>query len=644
MKHPRKITSSALAVLLAAVVLASLPACAKKPAWSAKNDRLIEEGSLAVRTRGDVPGRGSVPSLPDGAVTGLDSRPEVQLAPGVKARMYWGKGNLVARLTLEPNASLHRETLPAERIMIVMKGEVGQLLGGTSVVMRAVPREEPDGTHGGTPRNDFVLLEKGAENALQAGPAGAEIIEVYWPVRADYLAKAGVTDAPAAPRASFLVAPTVPAGTIMDLHDIQFTELQPGANARLIGGHGAQLSFLRMDPGMTFAAHLHPEEQLMCVLRGGMDELIQDAWAPMAAGDLLYLPAPMVHGGKVGDRGCDVLDVFYPPRPDYMAKKEAREAAFHAVIPAEAKPDLFVDGAKQDPGLTFNEGPKWLDGKLYLSSMFFDQNWNGDPRKGVTVEVDGDGTYRYISKGLQTNGLLPLSNGNLAVCDMFGHRIVEMTVKGRIVRTLAAAFEDRPLDGPNDLVADAAGGIYFTDPQFTAEAKKSQPGRAVYYLTPRGKILRIIPANEFAMPNGVLLSPDGKTLYVNNTYDNESFWNVDSDKDNWIWAYDVGREGTAANGRRFAQLVLTPEVAERKGRSSGADGMTIDEDGRLFVATYMGVQVFDPKGGFLGIINTPTYPVSCCFGGPDSRTLYIVSYARIYRLRTNVRGLAAGSR
>ncbi|MDD8026668.1 MAG: SMP-30/gluconolactonase/LRE family protein [Acidobacteriota bacterium] len=642
MKHHRKLKASLPAVLLAAAVLASLPACAKKPAWASKNDRLIAEQKIAVRTRDDIPAKGAVPNLADGIVTAPASLPEVLLAPGVKARMYWGKGNLVAWLTLEPNASLPKEALPAERIMIVMKGEVSQWLGGKNVEMRAVPRDDPDGTHGLTPRNDFLLLEKGAESTVQAGAAGAEIVEVYWPVRADYLAKAGVKDAPAAPESQFPVAPTVTPGTVYDLNDIQFTELQPGANSRLIGGHGAQLSFLRMDPGMTFAAHLHPEEQLMCVLRGAMDELILDASVPMKTGDLLYLPATMVHGGTVGDRGCDVLDVFFPPRPDYMAKKEAREAAFHAVVPAASKVDLFVDGAKSGPGLIFTEGPKWLNGKLYLSSMYFDQKWGFNPAKCATVEVDPDGTYRTISKGIQTNGLMPLPNGNLAACDMFGHRVVEMTVKGRIVRTLASAFEGKPIDGPNDLVVDAKGGIYFTDPQFTPDAKKFQPGRAVYYITPKGKTARIIPPNDFAMPNGVLLSPDGKTLYVNNTYDNESFWNVDTDKDNWIWAYDVNDDGTVKNGRKFACLVLTPEVTERKGRSSGADGMTIDENGGLYVATYMGVQVFNPKGEFLGLINTPTYPVSCCFGGDDRKTLFMVSYDKIYKVQANVRGLPYG--
>ncbi len=642
MRTLRKIPALAVSIGLAATVLASLPACSKKPAWAAKNNQLIADQKIAVRTRGDIPAIKRAANLDDGAAADLSKLSPVELAPGVKARMYWGKGNLVVWMNLDPGAVLPREILPAERVMVVMEGEIEQLLGGKFVPMKAVPRDEPDGTHGRTPKNEFVLLEKGAENSVRAGASSAVLVEIYWPPRADYLAKAGLKDIPAELEPAFPVAPTCAPGTVHDLNDVQLTELQPGANSRLIGGHGAQLSFLRLDPGMNFAAHLHPEEQLMVVLRGSIDELILDASVTMKKGGLLFLPATMVHGGKVGDQGCDVLDVFFPPRPDYMAKKTAGETAFRAVIPAESKVEVFVDGAKNGPGLTFTEGPKWLKGKLYLSSMFFDQKWNGDPKKSATVEVDPDGTYRFISKGLQTNGLMPLADGNLAVCDMFGHRIVEMTTKGKIVKTLASTYEGKPIDGPNDLVADAQGGIYFTDPQFTPEAKKSQPGRAVYYITPRGKTIRIIPPDDFAMPNGILLSPDGRTLYINNTYDSESFWNVDTDKDNWVWAYDVNGDGTVKNGRKFAALVLTPEVVDRKGRSSGADGMTIDENGGLYVATYMGVQVFNPRGEFLGLVNTPTYPVSCCFGGGDMKTLFMVSYDKIYSIRTNVKGLAYG--
>ena len=253
--------------------------------------------------------------------------------------------------------------------------------------------------------------------------------------------------------------------------------------------------------------------------------------------------------------------------------------------------------------------------------------------------MDEDGTYRYISQGqMQTNGLMPLQNGNLAVCDMFGHRMIEMTPQGTIVRTLASSCDRKSLDGPNDLVVDAKGGIYFTDPQFTPGTRKNQPGRAVYYLPPGGNPIRVIEPDVFAMPNGILLSPDGKTLYVNNTYDSETFWNVDTDKDNWVWAFDVNEDGTLANGRRFAELHLAADVLDRKGRSSGADGMTMDEHGNIYVATYVGLQIFDSQGEFIGMVYTSVYPVSACFGGQDMKTLYMVGYDKVYRIRTNVRG------
>jgi gluconolactonase len=625
--------------LFAAGILLLPTACANKPDWAAKNEKLIAAKNLTVRTRDDIPAVRLKPGLAEGVVTQIAKLPEIVLAPGVKARLYWGKGNLVAWLTFEPGAMIPRETLTSERVMVVMKGEISQLIGESPVMMRAVAREVPDGTNGGTPKNEFVYLDKGAPSGVQAGPAGAEIVEVYWPPRSDYLAKAGAKDVPSEfPAPAFPIAPTVRPGVVGDLYDIQFTELQPGANSRLIGGHGAQMSFLQMSPGMTFAAHLHPEEQLMIVLRGSIEELILDGTAPMGKSDLLYLPGTMVHGGKVGDTGCDVLDVFFPPRPDYESKRAAREAAFRAIIPAESKLELVVDGANTKPGLVFTEGPKWLDGKLYVSSMAFAQDWSGEPKKSATVAIDPDGTYRYIQLGTLTNGLMPLANGHLAVCDMFGHRLVEMTTSGRVVRTLAARYDGRPLDGPNDVVVDARGGLYFTDPQFTPEPKKSQPGRCVYYLPPGGALKRVIEPNVFAMPNGLVLTPDGKTLLVNNTYDSETFWNVDTDKDNFIWAYDVNPDGSLAGPRKFCELVLTPEVLDRRGRSTSADGMTIDTDGNLYVATYLGLQIFNVRGEFVGVVNTPVFPVSCCFGGDDMKTLFLAAYNKIYRIRTNVTG------
>src|SRR5690606_11462407 len=144
--------------------------------------------------------------------------------------------------------------------------------------------------------------------------------------------------------------------------------------------------------------------------------------------------------------------------------------------------------------------------------------------------------------------------------------------------------------------------------------------------------------NEFAMPNGILLSPDGKTLYINNCYDDEDWFPVKSEKDNFIWAYDVNDDGTISNGRQFAKLFLPGEVLDRRARSSSADGMAIDKAGNLYVATYLGVQIFNANGEFVGIINLPTFPVSLCFGDDDMKTLYIVSFSNVYKIRTNMEG------
>jgi gluconolactonase len=347
----------------------------------------------------------------------------------------------------------------------------------------------------------------------------------------------------------------------------------------------------------------------------------------------------MVHGAKVGPLGCDVIDIFWPARTDYIDKEKARMAAYHAIIPEDAKLELLIDGTKTKPGLTFSEGPKWMNGKVYFSNMYFDQNWNGNPKKSSTVEMDPDGTYRNITEGkMQTNGLYPYKNGNLLVCDMMGHRVVEMTTKGQVVKVLADKYNGKSLDGPNDIITDAKGGIYFTDPQFTMEPVKFQPGRAVYYISPEGKITRIIEPNEFAMPNGILLSPDGKTLYINNCYDDESWYPVNSNKENYVWAYDVKEDGTISNGRQFAKLFLVENVLDRKGKSSSSDGMAIDKMGNLYVGTYYGVQIFNSRGEFVGMINLPSFPVSVCFGDADMKTLYIVSYHRVYKIRTNMEG------
>ena len=626
--------------LFAALFVALGSCTASGPEWQSKNQELISEHNLTVRELPDVPASTVEASLEAGEVHPLDQLDSIELYPGVRAKIFWGSGALMSLLSLEPGAQIPEEELPAERFAFVLEGSVDQQIDGSPVTMLSREREAPDGTHSATPRTDFVYLEPGTRQAITAGEAGATLLEVYSPLRRDYLQKVGIDDLPEETAEGVPAAvPTVAPNQVYDLYNIQLTRLADGAYSRLLSGKSTQLSFVYLEPNSASPPHIHPEEQIMLVLRGQFDQIVMDEQVSVKPHDLVRLPGNMVHGATIGEWGGSALDVFWPVRADYQEKQKAAQAAYHTIIPEEAKPELVVDGSTSQPELTFSEGPKWMDGKVYFSNMYFDQDFNADPQRSSIVALDPDGSYRNITQGkMQANGLYPYKNGHLLVCDMIGHRIVEMTTDGKVVRVIADSYEGKPIDGPNDIITDARGGIYFTDPQFTMEAEKFQPGRAVYYISPEGKMTRIVEPNEFAMPNGILLSPDGKTLYINNCYDNESWYPVDSEKDNYVWAYDVNPDGTISNGRRFAQLFLTDAVLDRKGRSSSADGMAIDTNGNIYVATYLGVQIFNNQGDFVGMINLPSFPVSLCFGDEDMKTLYIVSYDKVYKIPTLQKG------
>ena len=290
-------------------------------------------------------------------------------------------------------------------------------------------------------------------------------------------------------------------------------------------------------------------------------------------------------------------------------------------------------------GFTFTEGPTWLKGKLYFSDMWFRNaaagDFTGSPERSRLIVMNPDGTYRVLEHGMQSNGTIASRTGNLIVCDMFGHRVVEADpANGRIVRVLLDRIEGRPIDGPNDLVMDAKGGIYVTDPQFTPEEKKSQPGTQVYYIAPDGSARVVIGPGEFAMPNGVELSPNGRTLYVNNTWQQPG--------GNFVWAYDVAADGSLSHKRRFAEVELTPQVRSAANPAdrfnSGADGSAVDTEGRYYVATTTGVQIFLPDGTAAGTIRVPQPPVSLTFGGPQASVLYIVGESSVWSIQTKVHG------
>jgi gluconolactonase len=328
-------------------------------------------------------------------------------------------------------------------------------------------------------------------------------------------------------------------------------------------------------------------------------------------------------------RACCLCALLLVP----LAAGSAEQTPYERIVAPGESPKRLATG------FTFTEGPTWLKGKLYFSDMWFKNaaagDWTGSPERSRLIVMEPDGRYRVLAHGMQSNGTIAARTGNLIVCDMFGHRVVELDpASGRVLRVLLDRINGRPIDGPNDLVMDAKGGIYVTDPQFTPDAKKSQPGTQVYYIAPDGSARVVIGPGEYAMPNGVELSPDGTTLYVNNTWQQPG--------ENFIWAYDVAADGSLSRKRRFAEVELRPEVRNAPNPAdrfaSGADGSTVDTDGRYYVATGTGVQIFLPDGTAAGTIRLPQSPVSLTFGGPSDGVLYIVGESSVWSIRTKVHG------
>lgn len=152
-------------------------------------------------------------------------------------------------------------------------------------------------------------------------------------------------------------------------------------------------------------------------------------------------------------------------------------------------------------------------------------------------------------------------------------------------RALANAFADgRPLGRLNDLIVDDKGGAYFT------------VGGA-YYVSGDGVVS--VVAEQDIRSNGIMLSPDGRTLYVTN--------------DTEVLAFDVRNDGATANRRVFGSLA----------GDNGGDGMAVDSEGRLYVTGNRGVHVFASRGEYLGLIPTPRRPITLAFSGPGKRTLYV---------------------
>jgi gluconolactonase len=271
-------------------------------------------------------------------------------------------------------------------------------------------------------------------------------------------------------------------------------------------------------------------------------------------------------------------------------------------------------------GFRFSEGPIWNPKEqcLYFSDM------PNDIRRRWTA---CDGVVEVRNPSNKCNGMTYDGAGNLYVCEHVTSSLIMETAAGTR-EVLATHWQGKRLNSPNDVVVRSDGSIYFTDPTygrmpvFGLERAQELEFQGVYRLA-RGRGLHC-EANDFSQPNGLCLSPDEKTLYVNDTTRAH------------IRAFDVAPDGSLSGDRLFAYQIGTGDYDE-----GVVDGMKCDERGNVYVTGPLGIWVFSGEGRHLGVIRMPEIAGNLNWGGPDWRDLYCCCSTSIYRVRMKVAGSPA---
>jgi gluconolactonase len=226
----------------------------------------------------------------------------------------------------------------------------------------------------------------------------------------------------------------------------------------------------------------------------------------------------------------------------------------------------------------------------------------------ATITVFRRPTGRSNGLGLDPQGRLIASEGD--------NRRVSRTLADGTVVAVADRWQGKRLNSPNDNVTRSDGTVYFTDPPYGLPAGQAREldFQGVFRVDPSGTLH--LESREFNRPNGVALSPDEKTLYVDDTADGL-----------------VRRFPVRPDGSLGASTIFVPSTG------GGGDGMAVDDAGNVYVATDGGVKVYRPSGAPWGTIRLPEVPSNCTFGGADRKTLYITAKTSLYRVALRIPGL-----
>lgn len=266
-----------------------------------------------------------------------------------------------------------------------------------------------------------------------------------------------------------------------------------------------------------------------------------------------------------------------------------------------------IEPSRSEPGLY--EGPVWIRDALYFSDFSFSDGFPSRVRK-----FSPDGTVSTAIEDAGSNGLAVDANGALVAATHKYKAMSRYDIASGRRADVATRFQGQVFNSPNDIAIAADGTIYFTDPDYQkAAAPGGQPVTGIYRIATDGTVSLVDGTRK--NPNGIALSLNGDTLYVNAS-------------DGAVRAYPI-KDGVPQQGHDLI-----------KGIENG-DGMTLDCHGNLYVTEHAPrrVRVFTPQGRELATIRTDANVTNVAFGGADGKTLYITGAAAVWQVRLDVTGL-----
>jgi gluconolactonase len=328
-----------------------------------------------------------------------------------------------------------------------------------------------------------------------------------------------------------------------------------------------------------------------------------------------YFPSVIVSFGSLNSSarfltllylGLQSVTMLVGLLPTQLLAEEDQKSAEQVVAPSGP-----VEKVKD--GFKFVEGPAWgPDKALYFTDIPANRIYRYQP--------DGNSLDVFLEPTGHSNGLMFDLKGRLLMCQMDG-QIAALDLTSKEQTLVADKHQGIRFNACNDLAIDQVGGIYFTDPRYQSPEPYPQGTEAFYYRAADGTVVRL--GADLQAPNGIGLSPDGKSLYVVPSMQKQ------------IMAYEVLEPGKIGPGRVLCEL-KQPDGEE----NGGGDGMAIDEAGNLYITSGIGVQIYSNQGKLLHVISVPEVPANVTFGGDDRKTLYITARTSLYRCAMPIAGFA----